>query len=348
MFAPLKSKKKIVLRGSLRDFGPTDLLQLLGQQRKTGTLELEGERKIIQVIWEKGKIMGAAFPGRTGEGNPLGERLIRLGLLDREKWRRAGQQRKEEFCSWERVLADSGMVGRETLREVFRLMALETIYDLFHWKGGKFRFLAGEVALETHLLEPLDPEYLLLDILRMMDEWPLIFERLPAWETVLRRKNGSRSLEELGGGEARVAERLAYSLVDGRRTVRQIAGRSLAGEFETCKGLVHLLEGGMVEAVPLWTEPRKWGSGISSLPLREAASWGLAGLVVLVLLWQLIAVRWSDFPFSPGEREGWSIIQGELRRVEEKERREADEVRRLEREGAAPPAGKRASGGNKR
>ncbi|MDH4265759.1 MAG: DUF4388 domain-containing protein, partial [Deltaproteobacteria bacterium] len=87
-----KNAKDTGLTGSLKDFGLTDLFQILGQQQKTGILNLQENKKgTVQVQFDKGMIVGVAFPSETDEETSLGRKLIQGRLLSPDNWKRAYQ-----------------------------------------------------------------------------------------------------------------------------------------------------------------------------------------------------------------------------------------------------------------
>ncbi len=61
------------MTGSLKEFGLTDLFQVLGQQQKTGVLNLQGDEKTVQVFFDKGMIVKVEFPEERGQKSPLAE-----------------------------------------------------------------------------------------------------------------------------------------------------------------------------------------------------------------------------------------------------------------------------------
>ena len=72
------------LRGDLKDFGIADVFQLIGQQRKTGVLEFNGDSQPIQILFDKGAVVSAAPIGSWPEA-AFGEMLMRCGLLSRDQ-----------------------------------------------------------------------------------------------------------------------------------------------------------------------------------------------------------------------------------------------------------------------
>ena len=64
------------LHGNLKDFGIAEVFQLIGQQRKTGLLEISGEGECVQLAFDEGAVVWASPVGPT-EFAVLGERLVR-------------------------------------------------------------------------------------------------------------------------------------------------------------------------------------------------------------------------------------------------------------------------------
>lgn len=334
IFGRRNKGRDLGLTGLLKDFGLTDLFQLLGQQQKTGVLELREDKKVVQVLFDRGMIVGPAFPSETPEESPLGNILIRKGLLAPEKWKKAYDQHKEELISIERVLVKSGTVRNEDLAAFLKLLTFETVYSLFKWKGGSFRFETKQVFYDANFIEPLNAEYVLLDVLRMVDEWPVLAERLPTFEVVLQKVNAMATLDVLAGTpweKKRTFQTEAiYGLVDGRRTVKEIIDLSFLGEFDTCKNLIFLMDAGLIEPTAISVGGKKRRGIQVNKHLLDAGAYLLVSVLVLFLIFQLAANRWESFPLSQGERKGWLTSQEPLRKIEGLKAKNAREVFFLE------------------
>ncbi|MBP1720466.1 MAG: transcriptional regulator, partial [Deltaproteobacteria bacterium] len=330
IFGRRNNHKDAGLIGSLRDFGLTDLFQLLGQQQKTGVLNLRDGRKAIQFIFENGRIAGIAFPEETADTSPLGKRLVRGGLLTPEAWKKIFAQHREELGSLESVLTKSQAVRNEDLGAVLRLLISETVYGLFKWTGGEFRFEAREVTADSRLLEPINAEFLLLDVLRMVDEWPLLADRIPNFQMVLRKVNEMATLEILAGSawaDKRTFQMdVIYDLINGQRTISEIIDLSFVGEFETCKNLIAMMDAGMIEPAGINPLRDRRNGGHSQKTLKNAGAYLLLGGLSLALVFQLIGIRGKSFPLSVQEYEGWKTLRQPVEKLEGKKRENAAEV----------------------
>lgn len=327
--------KKVGLTGSLKDFGLTDLFQLLGQQQKTGILTLQEKKgKIVQVRFDKGMIVGISLPSEKEEENSLGRKLIQSRLLTPDKWKKAFQLHKEELISIESALLKSGGIRQEDLIAALRLHTSETIYNLFKWEEGTFWFEAKEVFYDPTLVEPLNAEYLLLDVLRMVDEWPILAKRLPSLGMVLQKVDPLATLEVLTGtswekGRSFQME-VVYDLVNGVHTVREIIELSFLGEFDACKNLIKLMDAGLIQ--PLATHvkgEKKWRIQIG----QQLLNGGIYLLVVIlgfIFISHLAVGLRENFPFNLNERKLWRMTQDYLRKIEEGRRENAREIFFLE------------------
>lgn len=337
ILAQPKREKEAGLSGSLKDFGLPDIFQMLGQQQKTGILHLEEGKKRVQVWFDKGMIVGAGEPSATIEGSALGDRLLRGKLLSREGWVRACQRQKEEMIRIEQILLKDGVVSKEDLTAVLRLITSETLYNLFKWTGGTFRFEVQSVFYDPNMVEPLKTEYILFDLLRMMDEWPILSRRIPHFGLVFQKIDPLATLESLAGtdyeNQRSFQMEVIFGLIDGQRTVQEIMDVGFLGEFDTCKNLVTLMDAGLIE--PTSIQFRKGMKGPSPAGLRRHSL--NAGALILVIIlgvtlaYQLVAVqggRWENL-------KGWKMVQETWDKVRAAKLKNAREVFMIE-EGRPP------------
>ena len=64
------------LQGNLKDFGIADVFQLIGQQRKSGTLEFSSRVKRVEILFDRGAVLFAA-PVGDHPGAAIAEMLAR-------------------------------------------------------------------------------------------------------------------------------------------------------------------------------------------------------------------------------------------------------------------------------
>ncbi|HXK23328.1 MAG TPA: DUF4388 domain-containing protein [Myxococcota bacterium] len=241
------------LSGNLKDFGLADVFQLIGQQRKTGVLELRSKKSRVQLVFDRGAVVSAApAGGRESDSDPLAEMLVRCGLLTRERAVAAAEACKASAQPLTRVIVDRGWIAARELARVQDVLTRDTIFDVLRWTQGSFDFLARPVEHERDPASLLGAEQILMDGLRMLDEWRELVTRVPADATVFARVGDLESYTQKAGEESparQEAARRLFGLIDGRLSMRRVIDLALVGNFEGLRIFTALQESHAIEAV---------------------------------------------------------------------------------------------------
>ncbi len=271
----------MALKGTLGDFSLTDILQLIGLQRKTGLLLLRRSEEEISISFDAGRIVGADSATRPIEDR-VGNLLVRTGKLTEARLEQALKIQKETLQRLGHVLAHKGWVEEEALRRQLTLQITETVYEIFRWKDGEYDFQPGaKVEWDRQFITPINCEHLLMEGAQMVDEWPLIERVIPSRSAVLRPTRAAAEVlasaasdtSEIKGsvyeddidfgfitdpleagadeGAPKLTQREVDVLrwVDGRRTAIDIADLTELGVFEAFKTLARLCEARLIEPV---------------------------------------------------------------------------------------------------
>jgi hypothetical protein len=263
----------MALQGTLKDFGIAEILQLIGQQAKSGVLHLRSKDDEIHILMADGNVVRAEYAGRKARER-LGNLLVRAGLIAEEQLDLALETQQRTLRRLGDILVDLQFVSKEDLREMTALQTTETVFKLFHWKSGTYQFEPGDVEWDRETDTPLRAESLLMEGFRQVDEWPMVrrkisstamtFERLRELEPELPGRIGKEGDDvdqvfdalEAGAkeksrekGDIGKAERRVYELAAPGRTVEAIIDLSRLGEFETCKALFNLANHGYLRPV---------------------------------------------------------------------------------------------------
>lgn len=355
----------MALQGTLKDFGIADILQLIGQQQKTGTLHLRSRDQEVKVLFKDGAIVRAESANRRRK-DLIGNMLVRAELITGAQLQEALDVQRRTLQRLGDVLVSMRALSAERFRRMVQLQVNETLYGLFTWKSGTYAFEQGEPQLDPEDITLVRAESVLMEGFRRVDEWPLIRKSVPTDTLTFNRRKplpppsaedadgdgldaafGEGGLGEDGVGEQSgelksvgPAERTVYERVQPGRTVRQLVDVCLLGEFDTCKALHNLLTLGYVAA----EQPSGGAAAGRSLQALErmAATAGrvLLALAVLGVL-GLGAVRASGSasPLSRGRSRAFedAATQRYLARAQQARLRAALDVYRLER-GELPQA----------
>lgn len=231
----------MALEGLLQEFGLADILQLIYFQKKTGVLNIEGKLDTVELAFIKGNIAGLKSRKRL-EGNRLGRILMKKGMITRENLNTAMEAQKTEGIKIGNFFIRKALVSKEALIEIIQEQIIETIVQIFTWKEGRYEFLAQGIPLDKELPIYLDTQHLLMDGLRIVDEWSVIEEKLDL-NTVFKRI-GAPDPEELSDVEKEV-----LLLVDGDRDVMTIINVSDVGDFDTAQAIISLREKEIIETI---------------------------------------------------------------------------------------------------
>lgn len=280
------------LEGTLRVFSLTDIFQMLGLQRKTGVLSVEGDDDTITISFLGGQVVAAESTARRLD-NRLGNLLIRAGYVTQEQLDRILEVQRETRQRMGFLLVREGLIDPQELREALRLQIARIVYTAFRWPDGRFRFSQeGMVDYDADHMAPVSIDSILMEAAQMVDEWPLFEKKVGSLAAVYRRAPGVESLRLVSGeknppeGTLSVsrAEAETWRWIDGKHSVAEIMERAFLSDFEVLKGTAdllgrHLIEVGRVEEEPELAPLPAAAPAPGGLSGRSAALW--AALVVL-------------------------------------------------------------------
>ncbi len=265
----------MALEGTIKEFGVTDILQLMAQQQKTGILVVEKKEESAEIYFSNGEIV-ATHSSRHAD--MMGEMLVKGRLITQEHLVQALEKQQDTFDLLGNILLKEGLIGKEQLEQIIMTQVYETFYDILQWREGTYRFVADSGRIDPSMVKIPGLESLLLDVLRMIDEWPDVRRIIRSFDMVFG-KTADRSAEDLEEEELPV-----YSLVDGNNTVEDIIAGSLQGRFVVCKTLVELLQDEFIELVAEKAPKAKEKKTTFVEKNTAPASYAVLGVVLIGLL----------------------------------------------------------------
>lgn len=253
----------MALAGTLRDFSLPDILQLISIQKKTGVLTLKSERDVVTISFLNGDIVSADSLHKRVEDR-LGHVLVKTGRLTREDLARALDMQKQSLQRLGHILVRENFMTKEDLQASLNQQVSQIIYRLFRWRDGEYSFTAEEkIDYDAEFFVPIGTDSLLMDGVRMLDEWPMIERKITSFDMVFQKQGESQAVDVLEGERSGVldlaAEKAAgkaqlgplearvYDLVNGIFTVQELIDRSNATEFDACKALFDIWNRGLIE-----------------------------------------------------------------------------------------------------
>src|SRR5260370_1126685 len=108
---------------------------------------------------------------------------------------------------------------------------------------GSFNFEAAARPVRQHFLVSINPESLLLEGARRVDEWSQIEKKIPAFDLIFVVDKDRLAISEAHPPDT---QQRILPLVDGSRDVNHVIEDSGLGEFEIGKALYGLITAGFV------------------------------------------------------------------------------------------------------
>jgi tetratricopeptide (TPR) repeat protein len=234
----------MAIRGSLKEASLPDVLQLLSMGKKSGCLSVTHRNNFGSIYFDKGRICYASIVNRRDR---LGDILVKSGVLQQQQLEDAiAMQAKARGKRLGELLVEQGMISKEELHAQMRIQIEEAVYFLFTWAEGTFNFESDIRPEEQDFLVSINPESLLLEGARRVDEWSLIEKKVPSFDIVFEvdRRKVSEMDDKLTG-----EQRTLLPLIDGRRDVASLVDESGLVEFEVGKALFGLATAGFLHRV---------------------------------------------------------------------------------------------------
>ncbi|HTK47123.1 MAG TPA: DUF4388 domain-containing protein [Gemmatimonadaceae bacterium] len=234
----------MAIKGSLKEASLPDVLQLLAMGKKTGCLAVTHRNNFGYIYFDKGRICYASIVNRRDR---LGDSLVKAGSITKAQLDTAiAAQAAHRDKRLGELLVAQGAITRDALHEQIRTQIEEAVYFLFTWMQGTFNFEGDVLPEEQDFLVSINPESLLLEGARRVDEWSLIEKKIPSFDLIFeldRKKVAEREVELTREQE------VVLALIDGRRDVATVIEESGLGEFDVGKSIYGLITAGYVHKV---------------------------------------------------------------------------------------------------
>ncbi|MEO5511115.1 MAG: DUF4388 domain-containing protein [Longimicrobiales bacterium] len=228
----------MAIKGSLKEASLADVCQLLALGLKTGCLSVADNARFGQIFFDKGRITYARIVNRRDR---LGDLLVRDGLLEQEQLEQVlKEQTKEPDRRVGELLVEHGYITKADLTRFVRLQIEEAIYHLFTWSRGNFYFEVDERPM-ADILVSINPESLMLEAARRVDEWSLIEKKIPSLDIVFEVERDR--LLKAGVSLTQEQEQL-LTYFDGSRSVHEVVEATGMTEFTVGKALFGLIQAG--------------------------------------------------------------------------------------------------------
>jgi len=231
----------MALQGNLETFFLASVFQLLCNDKKTGVLRVADEENEVKVYFKEGTVIYAISSQKE---HRIGYFLKSKGMLSERDLQKCLQVAKQKKFQLGKVLVDEGYITVDDLKDVIRLQVENILYGLFLWQKGDFDYKDAKLNLSGLILAELDAMELILEASRRVDEMSILTKQIPSDKLVFRMSERVQDEEEikLNSNEWRI-----LSLVNGKRTVREVIMESGYDDVGAYKILYSLVSSGLIE-----------------------------------------------------------------------------------------------------
>jgi hypothetical protein len=253
------------LKGNLKDFAFTQLLNLVNLAHKTGSLIIDGSDDQAQITFKEGKLafarMGkldgslAAVLQRNKKINPVQYRTIK---------ERASKMSDKELGL---LLINAGYLKQEDIIVSLQQYFLAIVRQLFTWNEANFHFDQDLMAPEDKITVRVSLENLIIEGVRQSKEWEQLTDEIPSLDMAL--KFADRPGANLNNVNLSVEEWRVVSYINPKNTIRQISRATKMNDLEIRRVVYGLVQAGLVEIIRPQGLPIPTPAGRSAFPTQN-------------------------------------------------------------------------------
>jgi hypothetical protein len=242
----------MALKGNLRDFSFSQLLNLISLAKKTGTLEVHGQEKAAVISFDEGKL---CYAHNNKNDNGLAEILLRTEKLT-DKQYQVIKERAENIGDKELglMLINSNYVTQDEILSSLKQEFVSTANDLFTWSEGIFQFENNVKPAPDKISLLISLENIIIEGSRQLKEMERLQDEIPSLDMALKfTENPGTNIRNVN---LSVKEWRVVSFINPKNSMRQIARTTKLKEFEFRRIVYSLIQAGLVEIIrPEGVEP---------------------------------------------------------------------------------------------
>jgi hypothetical protein len=235
----------MALKGNLRDFSITQLLNLINLAHKTGTLVIDGTSDTALISFKEGKL---AFSQLGKIDNGLASVLYRGKKLTAAQYKiirsRAGHMSDKELGL---LLINANYLSQEDILASLRNEFVGILNRIFTWVEGLFRFEDGVLPPDEKITLKISLENIIIEGSRQLREWEQLQDEIPSLDVAL--KFTDRPGTNLKNINLSVEEWRVISYINPKNSIKQIAHTANMTDLGIRKIVYGLLQAGIVELV---------------------------------------------------------------------------------------------------
>jgi TolA-binding protein len=241
----------VTFQGGLEPYRFLWVLRHIFLDRSRGTLHLERPGEEIHLLFNEGELTTARS---TREGQRLGERLIRRGLISREELEQALDSRashpNERIGS---AMVRLRLLSRAVLFEELTVHVREITFEAFGWTSANYFFEPSSDPIDADVELGLSTAAIIVEAIRRMTPDDRFIEALGDDTRLLVVSDDPFSRYDVLS--LRPEEAYVLSLCDGRTSLRDVLRAAGPARLESARTLFALMSCGLLDLAPAPAAP---------------------------------------------------------------------------------------------
>ncbi len=255
----------MALKGNLRDFTITQLLNLINLARKTGTLMVEGPNEKVWISFKEGRL---AYAQVGQEDNSLATILYKAKKISAGQHKairaRAGTMSDKELGL---LLINANYISQQDILNSLQMHFVGIVNRLFSWVEGFFRFENDLLPPDDKITVRISLENIIIEGSRRLRELEQLKDEIPSLDMAL--KFTDRPGTNIRNVNLSVEEWRVVSYINPKNSMRQIARATKLNDLEIRKIVYGLIQAGLVEIIRPAGRPRPTPRGPERIPVTQ-------------------------------------------------------------------------------
>lgn len=235
----------MALKGNLRDFTVTQLLNLINLAKKTGTLTIEGPEETAWVSFHGGRLIYAQLGTEDGTLTGILRRSGRISNRQAQIIKKHAPAKSDKELGL--LLINADYLSQQDILDSIRKYILNIVYRLFAWGDGFFRFDNNVLPPGDRITIRISLENVIIEGSRKVREWEQLKEEIPNLDMALNFVD--RPGANIRDVNLNVDEWKVVSYINPKNSIRQIARANKMSDVEIRRIVYGLMQAGLVDLV---------------------------------------------------------------------------------------------------
>lgn len=232
----------MALEGNVKDFGLSEIFQLIALQKKSGMLSVTAEETMV-IFFREGMLISTR--DRRGElRDPLRDYLTGYGFLTKEETARIDKIENETGMDLTEILLSEKYFSEDELTSIFIDQMQETMQEVLSWPKSYYKFKIGNQMLQgVKSFASIKVEGILMESMRRIDEFPEMLRIFPSKKMTIKQL----AMPAEKPPKLDRQEEVIYELIEGEISIEDLVSMAKMARFCTYEALKNLLEKGLLE-----------------------------------------------------------------------------------------------------